>query len=367
MTNTFWKRSFALVAFLFWIDFCSSAQDLGLDPQVVGDVEIVEITNPDIPPTESNESIYWSHLITRLGSKYMRLRFTVDSEPAVGDATLRVSTFSKPNAFSISIDASLRGASFWTPPINAQRAEVTIVGSEAPAGVKLKLDRIAYTTQTGKLSSIIGLDQRQPIWSELSNPLISRLHSSVAKLSFVVGKKMYVCTGFMVDESTLVTNEHCVNSQEICDSTTVIFGYQELPDGNVSPGSNYSCSSFIRANFDLDYALLAVAGNPGATWGHVAFSGSSVSAGESLFVIQHPAGEPKQVSIQDCSVSQPVADGRARGTDFAHTCDTLGGSSGSPIFTLDGRLVGLHHYGRGVGFWNENRAVRISQILDGGS
>ena len=88
--------------------------------------------------------------------------------------------------------------------------------------------------------------------------------------------------------------------------------------------------------------------------------------GEELFIIQHPAGETKQISMNECAVSRPVADGRAAATDFAHTCDTLGGSSGSPVFTTDGRLVGLHHYGRGVGYWNENRAVRIPRILDAG-
>lgn len=284
----------------------------------------------------------------------------------LGDATLRVSTFSEPNVYSRRIDASLRGKSFWTPLINSQRTEITVVGTEAPAGLKIKLDRIAFTTQPGKLSSIIGLDQRQQIWTGLNDPLISRLQSSIAKLSFVKNDKLYVCTGFMLDESTMMTNEHCVNSQQGCGSTVAIFGYQEASDGTVSSGTTYDCENFVRADFDLDYSLLRIAGAPGINWGSVQLSQSGVSDNEELFIIQHPAGEPKQFSLQDCRVSQAIADGRATETDFAHTCDTLGGSSGSPVFTRDGRLVGLHHYGRGVGFWNENRAVRIKRILDSG-
>lgn len=356
------RKTIAPLVLLFLIALDNSGFCQEIDPQVVGRVDVVDVSNPDIEPTESNLSLYWSHTIRKLGSRYLRLRFTVDSEPRHGDATLRVSTFAETNAYSVRIDSSLRGKTVWTPPINGQFAEVRLLGSEAPEGLKITLDRIAYTTEPGRLSSIIGLDQRQPIWTELDDPVVSRLHGSIAKISYVKNDKMYVCTGFMLDDSHMMTNDHCVNTQELCGSAVALFGYEQTAGGAVQSGTPYFCESVVNSNFELDYAVLRIAGTPGATWGSVRFSTRSVRNGDALFVIQHPAGEAKQISIADCTVSQALADGRSEGTDFAHTCDTLGGSSGSPVFTRSGDLVGLHHYGRGAGYWNENRAVRMERI-----
>jgi V8-like Glu-specific endopeptidase len=51
-------------------------------------------------------------------------------------------------------------------------------------------------------------------------------------------------------------------------------------------------------------------------------------------------------------------------SDIAHTCDTEHGSSGSPLLNLAGSVVGLHHFGVAEGpYWNENRAVRMAEIL----
>ena len=51
--------------------------------------------------------------------------------------------------------------------------------------------------------------------------------------------------------------------------------------------------------------------------------------------------------------------------DFGHVCDTLGGSSGSPVVeSTDGAVVGLHHWRWPDGAkLPENQAVHIALIL----
>ena len=88
---------------------------------------------------------------------------------------------------------------------------------------------------------------------------------------------------------------------------------------------------------------------------------------QALVIIEHPAGEFKQASIDDCkvkSVSRPGSGGGS--TDFGHLCDTLGGSSGSPVLDRQsGGLVGLHHLGIPGGAVDPvNQAVHIGQVLD---
>ena len=58
-------------------------------------------------------------------------------------------------------------------------------------------------------------------------------------------------------------------------------------------------------------------------------------------------------------VLQQSDDEKKRPQNFWYTVNTIGGSSGSPCFTQDLRVVGLHHYG-GTG---QNRGIRSSFIL----
>ena len=56
-------------------------------------------------------------------------------------------------------------------------------------------------------------------------------------------------------------------------------------------------------------------------------------------ILQHAEGEPLQIGIGRVSA---VVDLPPRVT---YTTNTEGGSSGSPVFTMDWQLVAIHHYG----------------------
>ena len=60
-----------------------------------------------------------------------------------------------------------------------------------------------------------------------------------------------------------------------------------------------------------------------------------------------------------------VADGEGRnGVWLAeHTCDTRGGSSGSPIIAKDGALVGVHYWGTYDGINGRNRSVIPASVM----
>jgi V8-like Glu-specific endopeptidase len=90
---------------------------------------------------------------------------------------------------------------------------------------------------------------------------------------------------------------------------------------------------------------------------------SNLLKGSGVIVIQHPAGKPKKIAKTNCLIEDVPVDGRREDSDFAHSCDTEGGSSGSRVSDTNGRLVGLHHYGFDEGgIWSRNSAITLSVI-----
>ena len=119
---------------------------------------------------------------------------------------------------------------------------------------------------------------------------------------------------------------------------------------------------------ELDYALLRLDGAPGREFGKLTLKADTHAENAKLVMVQHPYGEPKQVSRDDCAVKTVSAPSyeSSKETDFGHTCDTLNGSSGSPMLNETMEVVGLHHLGFDLSsrrWGRENRAVSIKFIL----
>ena len=92
-------------------------------------------------------------------------------------------------------------------------------------------------------------------------------------------------------------------------------------------------------------------------WGHVPLSTGTPGARSSLFVVHHPGGFAKHISLGRCQTSDPAI----RGDDVLHICDTLGGSSGAPIFDNNSRkVIGLHY--SAVGLRDLNAGKRIASL-----
>eukprot|EP00026_Physarum_polycephalum_P005934 Phypoly_transcript_05973.p1 GENE.Phypoly_transcript_05973~~Phypoly_transcript_05973.p1 ORF type:complete len:519 (+),score=101.85 Phypoly_transcript_05973:83-1639(+) len=70
--------------------------------------------------------------------------------------------------------------------------------------------------------------------------------------------------------------------------------------------------------------------------------------GTRCFAIGHPLGGHQRVSVGQVTHDLPHS--------FGHSCKTFAGSSGCPIFSLDGQVLGIHHH--------DGRAMKISKLFD---
>lgn len=160
-------------------------------------------------------------------------------------------------------------------------------------------------------------------------------------------------TGFLVAPGLLMTNNHVLPTPQSARGGVVQFNYQCGVDGNMmtpvafalDPDTFYLTSKPT----ELDFTLVAVheTADGGEKLGGFGFHRLSattdeVLAGESVTIIQHPGGDPKQVALRENFVlSLPnVAD-----RYLYYQTDTTPGSSGSPVFNDDWEVVALHHSG----------------------
>ena len=90
----------------------------------------------------------------------------------------------------------------------------------------------------------------------------------------------------------------------------------------------------------------------------------SVRKGERINIIQHPHGQPKQISLQNNLVEF------VGGNVIQYVTSTNPGSSGSPSLNDEWLVVGLHHAGGRISqpgsslHFNRNESIQISRILE---
>ncbi len=177
------------------------------------------------------------------------------------------------------------------------------------------------------------------------------------------------CTGFLISKDIVMTNQHCIPDARSAKGTIITFGHDY--QASESDYITYQCDEFIMANEKLDFALVRCAPEngeyAGERFGTVSLEKSSEKFKGDIYVIQQNC---QYFENRNCDPSKKIAYGKILDEestgDLIHNADTLGGSSGSPVFSKDNnKVIALHHLGinpgrNGSGLYNT--AVPISAI-----
>ncbi|MGK0366874.1 MAG: V8-like Glu-specific endopeptidase [Thermoproteota archaeon] len=175
------------------------------------------------------------------------------------------------------------------------------------------------------------------------------------------------CTGFLISKNVIMTNHHCIPNSSYAQGVKVQFKYETgQENGSAEDQKEYDCSELIGNDQELDYALLKCKGNPGDDVGTVRLATVPVALSSSIYIVQQNCDYYLE---GNCNPTKKVSYGTvtAQRDDFTHTADTLGGSSGSPVFSrTTNQVVGIHHAGfgnNGMGRGIENYAVPMHKIV----
>jgi hypothetical protein len=319
-----------------------------------------------VPPSSGAPGAAWrrevrSQFLQGGGRDGIRVEISFDGMPAAADS-LRVLD---PAGREIEVLSTLP-RQLWTREVPGGVAIIEFVRGAAGASPGATL-RYAHHVNPIEQQAITGRNQLRRIADAPAR--IRTLGRAIARLRFMVpGEGQATCTGFLVGSRLLLTNEHCISNDAERASALADFNY----DQPGPPPAGIRVQAIVAKDAGLDYSLLRLAADPPAAAGRLYFAPDGWQwalppARHPLVIVQHPSGRPKEVSIADCQLAGLDRIGVTPGdaSDFGHLCDTLGGSSGSPVMDwTTGLVVGLHHFGFHPGSPDPvNQAVVHTRIL----
>jgi V8-like Glu-specific endopeptidase len=164
------------------------------------------------------------------------------------------------------------------------------------------------------------------------------------------------CSGVLLEENIVLTAGHCFRTADTCSRYTYVLGYTEEADdeavvaractrtllrelGNLKDGSR------------VDYAFVELAAQSrpdGSSRDAGELSEPRIERGTKLVTLGYPDGRPLKIDLDATATD-------VGSTDFGLRTDAFRGSSGSGVYNLDGKLVGILTNGQVDYSWDSGR------------
>ncbi len=148
-----------------------------------------------------------------------------------------------------------------------------------------------------------------------------------------------VGTGFLVGPNRILTNDHVIREGESLSNFQVRFDYRGKVKRESLTPIKIQRELARSDKLKLDYVLLELESTPDGDRGYFELTAHDFHTHEPVFIVGHPNKAPQKASI-----GVIMDHNRPKGA-IAYTANTLGGSSGSPVFSENWKLVALHHHG----------------------
>ncbi len=182
------------------------------------------------------------------------------------------------------------------------------------------------------------------------------------------------CTSFPIGNSLVMTNHHCVSTQDQCRASVFTFWNSSETGflGNTI-SRDFPCSKLLYTHPNLDMSIVQTAGDPTKSYGSLKMMKTPRRLREGTPVIilsQNPRGTKRS---NHCIIGESGKRFHISGTDrratdsteLQCTAATISGDSGSPVLNYDGDLVGIF-WGKSVDDGRYGTMTPISALLSKG-
>ncbi|MFP2906672.1 trypsin-like serine peptidase [Pyxidicoccus sp. 3LFB2] len=167
------------------------------------------------------------------------------------------------------------------------------------------------------------------------------------------------CTGSLIAENLVLTAGHCFSSTADALNYEAVFDYQVDTAGTPrTPWVFPIVEGLEDSTGGIDFAVVRLASNVGNTFGSLRLGDRLPTTGELLRIIQHPRGLMKK--HHQGSYASRAANGSLQYVDV----DTDHGSSGSPVLSTHGDVVGVHTHGGCTSTGGSNSGSSMVDIYD---
>lgn len=212
---------------------------------------------------------------------------------------------------------------------------------------------------------------------------LGQIEAQVCRIEITSNKGQLFGTGFLIAPNVAITNYHVMEAVILGEqglttkkglraarSDVILrFDYKQLANNTIiNQGVEYrlaedwliDVSPYVIGNQlpqpdELDYALLRVdevpgrepvgknaePGSPERGWIELPTEPREFLPNSPLFIMQHPKAEPLKLAFD----TDAIIGLNPNGTTVTYRTNTEGGSSGSPCFDINWKLVALHHSG----------------------
>lgn len=179
------------------------------------------------------------------------------------------------------------------------------------------------------------------------------LSKAVAQMRYQSTDGTYVCSGALIagpqGDRLFLTAHHCISTQSEASSLELTWDYRSPTCGAATAPSNNRTqgATLLATSATSDVTLLRLSALPAGRW-LMGWSTNRPAAGTKLYRISHPYDTsvgifPQMVSMTTVTETANACNGFPRPTYLYSTRDlggTAGGSSGSPVITEGGYIVG---------------------------
>lgn len=288
-------------------------------------------------------TIWWqSEKIKVAHATSLRLEFTGLNNPKQELADIVVRSKDQRELQRIALASIGPAKSFFTNRFfGVTEVRATIEAAKQPISLTVTLN--AYYVGPDHEPKPLSMSSVEHPWDTVSASAVTQADPSrsVALLTFP-DSEMRSCSGFLIGRDRIMTNDHCIalSSAFLANGKGCA---DVLIDFNVIDKSTplrVHCEDAIT-DHTLDIAVLRIApADVPKTLGLSPLKlATAVTLPTAATLIHHPAGMSMRIS-RDCNAVARVPSAKVQ-----HTCSSLGGSSGAPLFNTAGEVIGVQSNG----------------------